>query len=171
MVGTKQRFCMDTIVLLVLFLMTFYCVSDAQEINNCDETSNCSEVIRCIRQYKTLQTHILNNEEIMDEITTIFFRTGHAASKFVKITYNFQVSKSSKSSNTDATDDYDGLNCFSHQNTYIWSESALYLLGPKPLYWFTIFTINVPEVNVSIELPCLCHYVYDSLLSQLTSKV
>jgi len=154
---------MDTVVSLVLILMTCYCVSDAQEISNSDDTGNYSEVMRCIGQYKTLQAHVLNNEEIMDELTATFFTSGQTASKFVKITYNFQVSSS--------TNITDGLNCSGHQDTYIWSEISLYLLGPKPLYWFTLFAINVPELAVSIELPCLCHDVYNSLLSRLTSMV
>ena len=55
--------------------------------------------------------------------------------------------------------------------SYVWSKTALYLLGPKALYWFTLSAICIDEVDVTIELPCLCNDVYNSLLSRLTYLV
>ena len=57
------------------------------------------------------------------------------------------------------------------QAVYIWSVPPLYLLGPKPLFWCTLFAINVPETSVTIELPCLCADEYYELLSRLTYLV
>ena len=170
MVGTKQGLCMD-VILFMLIVTTLLRYSGAQEIidndGNSVEAGNSSEIITCIGQYTRLQAHVLNNERMMDILTATFFTTGKAASKFVRITYNFQISNGSN-----VTDDYDSPNCSSHHHsTYIWSESSLYLLGPKSLYWFTLFAINVQRVDVSIQLPCLFHDVYNTLLSRLTYMV
>ena len=96
--------------------------------------------------------------------TSTFF-TGRGASQFVKITYNFQTSNDTKSVEGSAT------SCLPQRSTYIWSEAVLYIFGPKPLYWLTLFAVSIDEVDVTIELPCLCSDVYDDLLSRLTYLV
>ena len=65
----------------------------------------------------------------------------------------------------------DSINCTNHQTTYIWSTSVLYLLGPGPLFWLTLFAVNVPEANTTIELPCFCTDSYADLLARLTYLV
>ena len=137
---------------------------------NCQEL-NCSneetdEVTSCIREYIDLEKYILNNEILMENLAEIFFTTGKAASNFVKITYNFHTSN-----DKDLMEEDSIINCSNQQSTYIWSEAALYLLGPKPLFWYTLFAVYIREVKVTIELPYLCSDVYRSLLSRLTYLV
>ena len=94
---------------------------------------------------------------------------------FIHITYNAPIRISSNQSNNTTYLDLDDvdtdINCTDHRTVYVWSESPLYLLGPKQLFWSTLFAINVPETSVTIELPCLCGGVYFDLLSQLTYLV
>ena len=69
-------------------------------------------------------------------------------------------------------DDGEGeLICMDDQKKFIWSSSALYLLGPKPLFWLTLFAVDVRESSITINLPCLCSDVYEDLLSRLTYLV
>ena len=59
----------------------------------------------------------------------------------------------------DYDDDDDGegeLICIDDQKKFIWSSSALYLLGPKTLFWLTLFAVHVRESSITINLPCLC---------------
>ena len=43
------------------------------------------------------------------------------------------------------------------QKKFIWGDSALYLLGPEPLFWLTLFAVNVHDSSITIHLPCLCN--------------
>ena len=79
--------------------------------------------------------------------------------------------QSNGTTDLDLDDFVSEINCTDQQAVYIWSESPLYLFGPKPLFWFTLFAINVPETSVTIELPCLCVDEYYELLSRLTYLV
>ena len=140
------------------------------------EFADNGEVVECISQYRDLEKHILNSRDTVDKLKETFFITGKYASKFVYITYNAPIAISSanqsQSNNTTDIDDVDAdIYCTDHQAVYIWSESPLYLLGPKPLFWLSLFAINVPETSVTIELPCLCGGVYYKLLSRLTYLV
>ena len=118
-----------------------------------------------IGDYIDLEIYIKNNKGIMEALAKTFFTTGKTVSKFVKITYDFQTSNDTQSIEDETAN--------RQQSTYVWSETSLYLLGPRALYWFTLSAICVDEVDVTIELPCLCddHDVYDSLLSRLTFLV
>ena len=132
---------------------------------NCYGAGNCSE---CISQYRDLEEYILNSTDLLDKVKETFFKTGRHVSKFVYITHIVKIGISSSQSNNTDLDDVDaGINCIDHQTVYIWSESPLYLLGPKPLFWFTLFAINVHETSVTIELPCIYGDVYYDLLSRL----
>jgi len=140
-----------------------------------------SEKDTCIGQYSELEMYILKNENILDQLTETFYKTGTDASQFVKITYEFQVHKPNSTANdTDYEAMYDEnyevmddeiFNCTSQRELYIWSASALYLLGPKPLFWLTFFAVNAPETNVTIKLPCLCDNTHNILLSRVTYLV
>ena len=101
--------------------------------------------------WKSLQKHF----SLLERLLLILLRS----------LYNFQTSNGKQSENDNIT------NCSSQQNTYIWSEAALYLLGPRALYWCTLFAVDLHEVDVTIELPCLCSEAYNSLLSRLTYLV
>ena len=146
---------------VTIFLILVCVICDAQELDNCTE-ENCNKDDECIRQYIDLEIYVLNNKALVEKLAQTFFNTGRAASKFVKITYNFQTSSSIQDNI---------INCSRQQSTYIWSEAALYLLGPKAMYWFTLFAVNIYEIDATIELPCLCNDVYNSLLSRLTYLV
>ena len=153
-------------MILCLILACGFC--NSQEFSNsCNGTEGCKGVTNCIGDYIDLENYIKNNGSIVESLAKTFFTTGKAASKFVKITYNFQTSKGIQS----VDDGITIASCFRQQNIYVWSETALYLLGPKALYWFTLSAIDIDEVDVAIELPCLCNDVYTSLLSRLTYLV
>ena len=96
---------------------------------------------------------------MLENLKDAFFVTGKPPSRFVRLQYNFQVSNGSVS------------NCSNSQGTFIWSENFLDLLGPRPIVLFTLFAVVVPDKSITINLPCLCHNVSDSLLSRLTYMV
>ena len=151
-------------LLLISFLLILQChCKDAEltDSDNCSETGNCSETLNCIGSYDDLELHVLNSRGLLTKIREAFFITGKKPSQFVKIVYNFQVYNSTH----DEIAGYFSENCSSQQTTFIWSESVLYLLGPNPLFWLTLFAVNVEEIVVTIELPCLCDDAYHGLLS------
>ena len=166
-----QLVCMvaiDTPMVLILFMLLFFslqCYCDAQEFvgsgMDYNETANCS----CIENYRDLELYVKDKREIIEKLKSAFFVTGEAPSKFVKILYNFKICN-------DFNDSVESImNCSNYTSKYIWSESALYLLGPNTLALFTFFAVDTPEITTTIDLPCLCHDAYDNLLSRLTYMV
>ena len=112
----------------------------------------------------------------MDDLIELFFETGKTLTEFVRITYRFKVllpvsNHANNSTDTNNDDDDDEFTCMDNQKTFIWSSSALYLLGPKPLFWQTLFAVHVQESSITINLPCLCNEAYDNLLPRLTYLV
>ena len=178
--------------LLMLVFLTLQCVCNAQGNieddwyetdsssgttveNDCHEADNCTQLTSCIRYYDDLQSYVLSNKEIMRNLKETFFVTGEDPSEFVRITYHFllEMPNSTNNINSSTIEDEDNItsSCFSHESTYIWSESALYLLGPKSLFWYTLFAVNIPEINITIDLPCLCNGVNENLLNRFTYLV
>ena len=150
----------------ILFVMLFafpQCFCSAQEFvgsgNGLNETADCNENISCIDKYHDLESYVISNKEVIEGLKSAFFYTGEAPTKFVKLLYNYTVYNESVG------------NCFNSTSKYIWSDSALYLLGPKTLAWFTFFAVDTPEITTTVDLPCLCDEVYNSLLSRLTYMV
>ena len=80
-------------VILFLILVCGFCNSQpSQEFNNSRNIINGTEgVTNCIGDYIDLEIYIINNKTIVEALARTFFSTGKAASKFVKITYNFQT--------------------------------------------------------------------------------
>ena len=151
---------------LTLLLILYGNFCNAQEIDNsCNEMVYCTNDSKCIGQYIDLEMYILNNKTLLDKLTETFYTAEGVISEFVKISYNFQVNNGKKSENDSTT------NCFIQQSTYIWSENDLYLLGPEVVFCLTIFAVRIHEADVTIDLPCLCIDVYNSLLDRLTSLV
>ena len=150
----------------VLIFLQSSCTVHASSEN--DKLRKRSE---CISQYTDLEDHILSNRYLLEQLINTFYRSGKHVSKFVYITYNAPFGMSSNESYNTTDLLIADNNCTNHQAVYIWSESPLYLLGPKPLFWFTLFAINVPETSVTIESPCLCTDEYYKLLSRLTYLV
>ena len=103
---------------------------------------------RCTWQFEEFDEEL--QKAMIDNISQAF-----RYNKFVKIIFKYC------SSDTNETSSH--VVCTSDQLmqvTYVWSESALYFLGPTSLYWLTLFVINVKEITRNIELPhtvCLCH--------------
>ena len=68
---------------------------NAQDYADNDIDSNgedsYSNISNCIGKYKDLQSYIMNNEDLMDDLTKVFFETGKAPTEFVRITYKFQT--------------------------------------------------------------------------------
>ena len=151
-------------MLLLLILFTVVCSSTQDVIDStisCDGAKNCSEVdTGCLKYYKELELHVTSSIVIIEELKSAFFSTGHNPTKFVKLIYNFKVSDSTNSV----------AHCSNRTATYIWSDSALYLLGPT-LVWSTFFALDISGYWIIIDLPCLCFKEYGDLLSRLTYLV
>ena len=156
-------------ILFALLIALLQCFSSAQEIVesgiDCEETASCNENVSCIDNYYDLEMYIKGNREVIEGLKGAFLFTGDAPSKFVKLLYHFKVS----SVINDSAELFG--NCTNQTSKYIWSDSALYLLGPGTLAWFTFFAVDIPEITTTIDLPCLCYDEYDSLLSRLTYMV
>ena len=156
----------------ILFMLLFafpQCFCSAQEIvgsgNGFDETSDSNENVSCIDNYRDLELYVTSNKELIEGLKSAFFYTGEAPSKFVKLLYSYTVYYYTNDSAESVG------NCFNSTSKYIWSDSALYLLGPQTLAWFTFFAVNTPEITTTVDLPCLCYDDYNSLLSRLTYMV
>ena len=151
-------------MLLLLILFTFVC-SSTEEVTDsaisCDGAKNCSEVdTGCLKYYKELELYVTSSIVIIEELKSVFFSTGEDPTKFVKLIYNFKVSDSTNSV----------AHCSNQTATYIWSDSALYLLGPT-LVWSTFLALDISGYRITIDLPCLCIDKYAELLSRLTYLV
>ena len=129
--------------------------------SNEEEYGVKKDFIYCIWHHGYLISYISKKKHLQEQFLQAF-GYGKNANKFVKITFSYYISNDSeKRSQHNET-------CFSNQATYIWSESALYFLGPKSLYWLTLFIVSVSETSTMVELPvCLCHDESDRLLSKL----
>ena len=172
---TTQAIQASYIAMFVLIFVFISCLSfsTSEYIDgdkSCDEATNCDAVSHCIKEYSELDLYITNNKTLQRRITEAFFVTGKVASVFVRLNYNYQ-SFSQENDTNDTVSENEDFNCSSSQTTYIWSESVLYLLGPRPLYYLILFAENVSDVNVTIELPCLCSEVQFDLLARLTYLV
>ena len=151
-------------------------VDSDNENNEADKYGNISS---CIRRYKDLELYVLSDEDLMDSLTQLYFETGKSLTEFVRITYKFKillpVGNCSNNISDNIAIDYEnengGFACIDSQKKFIWSSSALYLLGPEPLFWLTLFAVNVLESSITINLPCLCSDVYEDLISRLTYLV
>ena len=138
---------------------------------NCSSTVDCNETRSCISDYEALELYILSNQTIVNELAQVFYSTGRSPARFVKITYKFQIpltySNDSDRNNTFAEND----TCSSTQRLYYWSTSPIYLLGPQPLMYLSLFAITIQEENLVVQLPCLQENEEKTLLSRLTYLV
>ena len=159
--------------LLLVISCGFCTTANAEEFAiNCNAADNHTNKILPITNYIDLEMYVVNNKTLMETLAETFFTsrttaffTRRGTSQFVKITYNFLINN-----NKQLVED-NKANCSSQQITYIWSEAAIYIAGPKALYWSTLFAININEVVVTIELPCIFNDIHNSLLSRLTYLV
>ena len=133
------------------------------------EEGSYGNISNYIGRYRDLQTYILGNEDLMDNLTEVFFKTGKAPTEFVRITYKFQTFENN--TNSSAFNNDDEFTYVDLQKKFIWSDSALYLLGPEPLFWLTLFAVDARQSSITIYLPCLCNDAYDDLLPRLTYLV
>ena len=153
------------LALFMLVILLSFTSTNAQ-----DGVNSYCNISNCISKYTGLQTYILSNEDLMDELNEVFYKTGKAPTEFVRITYKFQTFTDMAiyhgNNNDELTYQYIDM-----QKKFIWSNSALYLLGPEPLFWLTLFAVHVRQSSITIYLPCLCNDAYDDLLSRLTYLV
>jgi len=119
----------------------------------------------CIDKYADLEEIILSNSTIINALQETFIPTGEDPSHFVIITYKYSFCEQ-----LDSSGDADYMRNERH-STYIWSDTAFYLLGPEPLYWFTLSAVKIHQKSITIVLPCLCQKEFCSLLSRLTYLV
>ena len=157
---------MITLLITFIVITTQHAFRTQQIDENVDCNGNdCQEITSCISKYTELERFIMSDDEVKDNMTEAYFKTDGGTTDFVKITYRFQILKELDSNDTSES------NCSARQRQFIWSQSALNLLGPRPLYWLTLFAVNVPDASVTIQLPCLCFGFADKLLSRLTYLV
>jgi len=87
--------------IVLLAILQYTCV--AQQVDDteddCYNAGECSEPAECICQYRESESYVLSNNDIVDNLTEVFFRTGKLPSRYVKITYNFHISNPLNSSN------------------------------------------------------------------------
>ena len=155
-------------------MLSFINAQDYVESDDDPGVNSYENTTSCIRKYRDLQSYVLSNEDLIDELTELFFETGKAPTKFVRITYKFWILLPvyNYTNNTNVTLYDDNMfSCFDTKKVFIWSISALYLLGPAPLFWQTLFAAYIPESSITIYLPCLCNDAYDNLLPRLTYLV
>ena len=146
-----------TTLLLVISCGFSSTANDEEFAKNCNAADNCTDKVLPITNYINLEMYVVNNKTLMETLAETFFTStttplfiGRDTSQFVKITYNFLINNNNKQSEED-----NNANCSSQQITYIWSEAAIYAVGPRALYWATLLAIDVDKVAVTIELPCI----------------
>jgi len=155
----------STIIVLSVFFSFAY-ANFEEEPNDCLFATDCYEVEdcydldnRCVSQYGILESYILGNNDILSTLTEAFYQSDDDPAQFVKITYQYQVLD---------TNDTDNNTCNNHTIQYFWSTSPIFLLGPGPMFWLSLFAIYPPETKVNIQLPCLQQDSKRKLLSRLT---
>jgi len=121
------------------------------------------EAESCISDYETLETFLRADDEQIATLARNFYRTGEDPTEYIEITYLFQI----PSSGPDGSDD----TCVFIERKYIWSTSPVFLLGPKALFWLSLFTIGVNEESVVLRLPCIQKTAQRDLLTRLTYLV
>ena len=62
-----------------------------ESVNNDNEAISYGNSSSCIKEYRYLESYVLSNEDLMGELTELFFKTGKSFTDFVKITYKFQI--------------------------------------------------------------------------------
>jgi len=162
-VATMSSSVVLTLIVGVCVASQFLCDAHGAD----DEPTTCDGNCTCIRDFAELQSYIVENKTVLNRIVETFLKTGKVLSNFVKIQYDFEISENIINETTDEKD----VICAKHRDVYFWSSSPLYLLGPKPLFFSTLFAVDVAEENVTISLPCLCKDVHGSFLSRLTYMV
>ena len=155
-----------TVAIMIRLLMsTLIVIASLQPVCTeelVDDTKNAST---CTSQYSVLEAYIENNASLLENLSKAFYQSGHVPSKFVKITYNYRLCVHHNNGQVNRS------NCSYDYRIYVWSKSALYLLGPNTVCWLTLCAVCVNENSVTVPLPSLCGDVTDTLLSRLTYLV
>jgi len=89
-VFATMSFSITILVVIPLFLGCTLCCK-AQETVYDDYDENSNETAGCIGKYRELNSYILKQQDILDQLTEAFFRDGEDASQFVKINYTFTL--------------------------------------------------------------------------------
>ena len=136
-----RDFCALAMLQITLFLISCsFC--NAQDFTNSYEIDETNEETNCIREYIDLEKYTMKNEKLIEKLAETLFTTGRAPSSFVKITYYLQNSYT-RHHNQLQSAEHSISNCSNQQSTYIWSTTALYLIGPNVLFWCTLFAVNI----------------------------
>jgi len=157
------------LLIITLLTLNWYGLCSGEYVKNGTRNVTLKNYIKaagCIGNFYELDSYVRQNTALKDELMKAFFKTSQIPSDYVILTYNFKVSKNIPNSTRKSE-----INCFSQQRKYIWSDNFLYVLGPQVLFWFTLTVVEVREGSATIDLPCLCHDVYNEYLSRLTYMV
>jgi len=121
----------------IAIVISLCSAEDEVESDDNDEVISYGNVSNYIGKYRDLQMYILNNEDLMDNLTELYFETGETITEFVKITYRFGIPlQVENETNNDTTNcqnntkmcynhDENEFTCAENQKTFIWSSAAL----------------------------------------------
>ena len=155
---------MAMLFLFAVVTLPLLCKAREMATNNdiqCNGAENCS----CFAQYTDLEKHIEKNETLLDYLRESFYKGGKDT-EFARLYYEFTTYDCT------SNESYDRIEKNYYSSQYIWSSSFIYLFGPDPLFYSSIYVIFFPvDTNITIHLPCICEDKYEDLLSTLTSMV
>ena len=98
MLSLRNNITVSAAFTLITFLSS--CDGGKTSIKNNDNISNCTG------KHRDLEEYMLYNEDLIDNLTEVFFKTGKPATELVTITYRFKVLMSN--TNTTRYDNHDG---------------------------------------------------------------
>ena len=83
-------------MMVPLFIFTIILrLANAQDYVESDDDSNGSNGYgnnsSCISKYRDLESYFVNNRDLMDDLSELFFEAGKTATEFVRISYEFQI--------------------------------------------------------------------------------
>lgn len=167
-----MRAIIAVLLIFKLMIISARALEDCAYDNNCANNLDFNQTTCCISEYQTLEAFVQNNETLINNLAEAFYKTGYSPAKFVRITYKFQQFSGSDDNGTNNSTNEDDIKCYHYaERVYYWSSSAIYLLGPRALFYLSLFAINVREENVIVHLPCLHSRYEKALLSRFTYLV
>ena len=121
---------------------------------------------KCIRDFYEAEEKILNEPQLLSNISNAFFPTTENKAEHLEIRYTYAINCS----------DGGELNHSQYQEMdYIWVSSSVYLVvEPNALNDLTIGIVDVTQGSLYINLQCMCpSYPNDvtDVLSRLTAYV
>ena len=138
---------------LVLITLLFAAISQTQGQN-------------CIRNFNDAEETILNEPQILSNISNAFFPTTENNAEYLAIRYVYSL---------DCIDGEESNSSQYQKMDYIWVRSSVYLVvEPNALNDLTLGIVDVNQGSLSINLQCMCPSYPNNVtdvLSRLTAYV